>query len=524
MIRVSGGDWANHLRQLIAVLPLVLLTHTVRANEEPPDLLNFAMRYHHEKDEATHTGLATSQQKKLKIIPSAPTQACSRTINDLLLNLKKRDLHLKEQRRTLHEQETQLTQLRQAINTAGAREKKSTIDHADKIISADFSTVWQQVKKIRNLLSRSQPSDLEHVQLFRTSPPLGCNQSHQAQRLDELQRENGLLKDSIVQKDDALEALRQEKQAAVTNLTALRDQTGLSRQTQEEQLQEKSTLEKVIAELNSRLGELTRENGTLKDSIVQKDDERDKLQKHSKEVSSRLLKQDLELTSLRNQITELRDRTPLLAKPDNLKGAEERQDYAAGSALGRDIISMLEERKVWGLETDRQFVLAGVIDAFSGHYQLQQDELTKALADSEILATKARNKLSTLQKKNAEPFITNFKEQKGVKYSETGFWYRIDYAGDSQITDDTIIDVVVKESLTDGTVVHDMALDNKVLSQPMKSFPPIFREALGYLRNHGSLTMVVPPELAYGKNGYPPTVPPDATMVYELRIDNNRIK
>lgn len=454
MIRVSGGDWANHLRQLIAVLPLVLLTHTVRANEEPPDLLNFAMRYHHEKDEATHTGLATSQQKKLKIIPSAPTQACSRTNYDLLLNLKKRDLQLKEQRRTLHEQETQLTQLRQAINTAGPREKKSTIDHADKIISAGFSTVWQQVKKIRNLLSRSQPSDLEHVQLFRTSPPSGCHQSHQDQRLDELQRENGLLKDSIVQKDD----------------------------------------------------------------------ERDKLQKHSKEVSSRLLKQDLELTSLRNQITELRDRTPLLAKPDNLKGAEERQDYAAGSALGRDIISMLEERKVWGLETDRQLVLAGVIDAFSGHYQLQQDELTKALADSEILATKARNKLSTLQKKNAGPFITNFKEQKGVKYSETGFWYRIDYAGDSQITDDTIIDVVVKESLTDGTVVHDMALDNKVLSQPMKSFPPIFREALGYLRNHGSLTMVVPPELAYGKNGYPPTVPPDATMVYELRIDNNRIK
>lgn len=454
MRRVSGGNRANPLRQLIAVLPLVLLTHTVRANEELPELLNFAMQYHHEKDEDSHTGLATSQQKELSITPSAPTQACSRTNNDYLLKLKKRDVQLNEQRRTPHEQETQLAQLRQAINAAGNRQQNSTIDRADKLISADFSTAWQQVRKIRNLPGRSQPSYLESVQLFRTLSPSGCHESHQDPLPDELKRENGLLKDSIVQEDD----------------------------------------------------------------------ERDTLQKHSKDVGSRLLKQNLELTSLRNQIKELRDRTPLLVKPDNLKSAEERQAYAAGGALGRDIMSMLEERKAWGLETDRQLVLAGVIDAFSGHYQLQKDEMTNALADSEILAEKARNKLSERQRKNAEPFIANFKQQKGVKHSATGFWYRIDYAGDTQITDDTIIDVVVKESLTDGTVVHDMALDKKVLSQPLKSFPPIFREALGYLRNHGSLTMIVPPELAYGKNGYPPKIPPDATMVYEIRIDNNRIK
>ena len=37
-----------------------------------------------------------------------------------------------------------------------------------------------------------------------------------------------------------------------------------------------------------------------------------------------------------------------------------------------------------------------------------------------------------------------------------------------------------------------------------------------------SLTMVVPPALAYGETGYPPKVPPNATMVYELRIDNSQ--
>lgn len=34
--------------------------------------------------------------------------------------------------------------------------------------------------------------------------------------------------------------------------------------------------------------------------------------------------------------------------------------------------------------------------------------------------------------------------------------------------------------------------------------------------------MVVPPALAYGETGYPPKVPPNATMIYELRIDNSQ--
>ena len=80
----------------------------------------------------------------------------------------------------------------------------------------------------------------------------------------------------------------------------------------------------------------------------------------------------------------------------------------------------------------------------------------------------------------------------------------------------------MKEKLTDGTVIQDMDLSGKVLSQPLSEYPPLFREAISHLHNHGSLTMVVPPALAYGETGYPPKVPPNATMVYELRIDNSQ--
>lgn len=80
------------------------------------------------------------------------------------------------------------------------------------------------------------------------------------------------------------------------------------------------------------------------------------------------------------------------------------------------------------------------------------------------------------------------------------------------------MDIVVKESLTDGSVIQDMDRSGKVMSQPLSAYPPLFREAIGHLKNHGSLTMVVPPALAYGETGYAPQIPPNATMVYELRI------
>lgn len=68
------------------------------------------------------------------------------------------------------------------------------------------------------------------------------------------------------------------------------------------------------------------------------------------------------------------------------------------------------------------------------------------------------------------------------------------------------------------TVIKDMESSGKWVSQPVNAFPPVFRSTLLKMKNHGSVTLVVPPSLAYGDQGYPPKVPPGATMVYSLRI------
>ena len=175
-----------------------------------------------------------------------------------------------------------------------------------------------------------------------------------------------------------------------------------------------------------------------------------------------------------------------------------------------------------GRTGDRDSLLAGVIDSVSGRLQLPADELNTLTAQADAAAMAAREKRVNEQQRHDEDYLAQFSQQKGVKQSAMGFWYRVDYAGEGALAPTAVVDVVVKEKLTDGTVIQDMELSGKVLSQPLSEYPPLFREAISHLHNHGSLTMVVPPALAYGETGYPPKVPPNATMIYELRIDNSQ--
>jgi len=225
-----------------------------------------------------------------------------------------------------------------------------------------------------------------------------------------------------------------------------------------------------------------------------------------------------ELANARADSASLQARSPRLITDDTLKATQPREDYAAGVSLGEEILQMQEERHRWGVTSDKQMILAGIADTFAGKRKLADDELNKVLAAAEKKVAGAREKTSAAQQQKGSTYLREFKKDKRVHQAPSGFWYRIDYAGDMNIPNSVSVDVVVKETLTDGTVIQDMEANGATLSQPLADFPPLFKEAISLLKNHGSMTLVVPPELAYGEKGYPPKVPPNATMIYTLRI------
>ncbi|MGP0919882.1 FKBP-type peptidyl-prolyl cis-trans isomerase N-terminal domain-containing protein [Serratia sp. CY81166] len=325
------------------------------------------------------------------------------------------------------------------------------------------------------------------------------------QQLAALQKERDDQRQQAEQQEKKLKmALEQQKAEAAKAAGELQQQLA--------QLQEKNKTQTEQAKaLEQRLAVVTAES-------AHQAQQRDKAAQQADKTATELAAAHQAQQALREELDGLRSRAKWLPDRQALKKKPEQQSYAAGVALGRDIQTMLAERKNWGITPDKTALLAGVIDTFNGHYQLSDAQLTSALAESEKAVNEARNQAAKTQASKGEAFVAEFQKKKGTQKSPSGFWYRIDYAGDEAITENARVDIVVKESLTDGRVIQDMDRSGKVMSQPLSAYPPLFREAIGHLKNHGSLTMVVPPALAYGETGYAPQIPPNATMVYELRI------
>ncbi|MCU6345180.1 FKBP-type peptidyl-prolyl cis-trans isomerase [Escherichia coli] len=232
------------------------------------------------------------------------------------------------------------------------------------------------------------------------------------------------------------------------------------------------------------------------------------------------------LNTLKDELADMPVVTPEILKPEDVQ-----QTYAAGVMLGRDMLNLQAAQQQLGLKTNNRILIAGIRDALNRKVQLNESVLDSAVHRAEEVAQKARLVVIREQKKAGTAYLEKFRKQKGVKQAESGFWYRTEYVGDGDYIhgDDTVIDVVVTEKLTDGTVIEDMDARGRVISQTLGDYPAVFREALMLMKNHGTTELVVPPELAYGDEGYPPKVPPGATMVYTLRIEevkmtNNRDK
>jgi len=214
--------------------------------------------------------------------------------------------------------------------------------------------------------------------------------------------------------------------------------------------------------------------------------------------------------------------TPGVLHPSVPLSEELKPDYAAGVLIGRNIMQMKKRNNALNIKTNNQVVLTGIQDFLEHRSQLSEEEVNQLLFTMGSTLQEATDVFSSRQQLAGTTYVEKFIKRPGTHRAPAGFYYKIELKSRGEIAPTDNIDIRIKESLIDGTVVSDSSRNGAVISQPLNAYPPLFQDAIQLAGKKGAITLVVPPELAYGEEGNPPLIPPGATMVYYLEVVDAR--
>ena len=431
-----------------------------------------------------------------------------------------------------------IKQLQLAL-TAATAENETLIK---KEVVARNNTLQQSqaaaLKQIQQLTSQLQSVEAENKRLSTSLTTLNTDKQTLTSRLAAAEKAQQTARGQLTDHDTEkhtntarLMAAEKEKQAALDQVKALTtDKQSLTirldaaEKTQQAALDQVKALNADKQSLTARLAAAEKAPTTRPDTAAAPKNEPPEM---AAVVAAYRLQADKDNAQLRmkeDEIQLLRTQLSVQSKTRSgesaaakLSASGEQQAYAIGASMGAEALNVLTTRRTQGITVDAGLVLRGIEDAFSGQLRLGEQERNKALFDVSQQVFQNLNKIEQKNISAGKKYQQAFARKKDVVFKD-GVYSRVDYPGKGKISGNDLVTVVIKEMLTDGTVINDMEAKDQALTQKLDAYPPVFRGPLQRLQNHGSLTLVVPPEKAYGSKGLPPKIPPGATMVYSVRI------
>ena len=377
----------------------------------------------------------------------------------------------------------------------------------NKRLSASFTTLN---KDKHALMTRLAAAEKEKQAALEQVKALNADKQPLATRLAAAEKE----KQAVLEQVKALNA---DKQSLTIRLAA-------AEKTQQAALDQVKALNADKQSLSTRLAAADKApHGPANDAAAPKNEPPEmaaivaayRLQADKDNAQLRMKEDEIEL--LRTQLSVQSKTRSGESAAAKLSASGEQQAYAIGASMGSEALNVLTTRRTQGVTVDAGLVLQGIEDAFRGQLRLGEQERNKALFDVSQQVFQNLNKIEQKNISAGKKYQQAFARKKDVVFKE-GVYSRVDYPGKGKISGNDLVTVVIKEMLTDGTVINDMEAKDQALTQKLDAYPPVFREPLKRLQNHGSVTLVVPPEKAYGSKGLPPKIPPGATMVYSVRI------
>lgn len=200
-----------------------------------------------------------------------------------------------------------------------------------------------------------------------------------------------------------------------------------------------------------------------------------------------------------------------------LETPSERLSYTIGMDIGQSLA-----------DQDIDLDLDLLIEALRASYLGEETRLTmeEALAERDAFIQQRQQELESRHEQDAarnleegRAFLASNREQADVLETESGLQYRVieEGTGDSPGAEDRVT-VHYRGKLINGVEFDSSYGRGEPATFALNQVIPGWTEALQLMSEGAKYELFIPPELAYGEQGRPGPIGPNATLIFEVEL------
>ncbi|WGE89198.1 FKBP-type peptidyl-prolyl cis-trans isomerase [Actinobacillus arthritidis] len=196
-----------------------------------------------------------------------------------------------------------------------------------------------------------------------------------------------------------------------------------------------------------------------------------------------------------------------------LDSTEAKGGYGIGLQIGQQLLSS-------GMDVDAEAVARGINDVLNQNPPaIDLNEVTATLQELGARAEAAQAEAFKAIEADNKAFLEENKKAKGVVVTDSGLQYEVLTEGNgAKPTADSTVRVHYTGSLIDGTVFDSSVKRGTPAEFPVGGVIKGWTEALQLMTVGSKWRLTIPQELAYGERGAGASIPPFATLIFEVEL------